>query len=72
MKATIITTKGTKIEGKLSCTKTYIISLDVDKQLVDAQYIKTLYKEGISATEFSKDWQIIIERSKVQSITFED
>ena len=72
MKATIITTNGTKIEGTLSCTKTYIIALDVVKQLVDAQYIETLYKEGISATEFSKDWQIIIERSKVQSITFED
>lgn len=72
MKTTIVTTRGTVLTGTLNSTKTYIVALDVPKQLIDRQLIETLYDEQISATEYSKDWQIIIERNKIESIEFED
>lgn len=72
MKVSIITMNGTKIEGNLSSTGRYIVSLDVPSQLVNAQLVETLHAEEISATEFDHEWQIIVARDKVKSIVFND
>lgn len=72
MKVSIITTNGTKIEGNLRTTGSYIVSLDMPSQLVNAQLVETLHAEEISATEFDHDWQIIVSRKKIKSIVFND
>lgn len=72
MKATIVTNNNLKIEGKLRSSQSYIIALDVDKQLIDSQTIKAYYDEEISVTEYPNEWHVVVSRSKVKSIEFVD
>ena len=72
MKAIIVTNNNLKIEGKLCSSQSYIIALDVDKQLIDSQTIKAYYDEEISVTEYPNEWHVIVSRSKVASIEFVD
>lgn len=72
MKAIIVTNNNLKIEGKLRSSQSYIIALDVDKQLIDSQTIKAYYDEEISVTEYPSEWHVVVSRSKVKSIEFVD
>ena len=50
MKAIIVTKENNRIEGKLCMVGDYIITLDVEKEVVDSQTIKAYYNEGISVS----------------------
>ena len=72
MKASVETLNGLKIDGKLCSVQSYIVTLDVPRKLIDRESITAYFNEKISVTEHGNEWRVIIDRSKVKSIKFND